>query len=57
MLEAQVSVMLDRCEAGDGKDNAAVLARASAGPDLLNGPKLDGDPGHADQRDIDKMFN
>ena len=57
MLEAQVSAMLDRCEAGGGKDNAAMPAKAAARPDLLNGPKLDGDAGHADQRDIDKMFN
>ena len=25
-------------------------------PRLLNGPKLDGDPGHASQHDIDAMF-
>jgi len=27
-----------------------------AGGDLINGPKLDGDSGHASQRDIDEMF-
>ena len=24
---------------------------------LINGPRLDGDSGHASQRDIDAMFN
>ncbi len=56
MLEAQVAAMLDRCEAGGGKDNSAVTAKAFAGRDLLNGPKLDGDPGHACQRTIDEIF-
>jgi chemotaxis protein CheZ len=56
MLEARVSAMLDRCEAGSGKDNSAVPAKAAAGPDLLNGPRLDGDAGHASQRDIDEIF-
>jgi hypothetical protein len=32
-----------------------VLAPARA-TSLINGPKLDGDAGHASQRDIDKMF-
>jgi chemotaxis protein CheZ len=54
MLEARVSAMLDRCEASG--NNLAGPAKAPAGPDLLNGPKLDGDAGHADQHDIDKIF-
>jgi chemotaxis protein CheZ len=32
------------------------VEHAPAPQDLLNGPKLDNDTGHADQSDIDRMF-
>jgi len=62
MVEDQIAAMLDRCAAIDGLNDAAmhalppVAANSSTGRGLLNGPKLDGDPGHASQRDIDEMF-
>lgn len=51
-IEDHVTVALARCEA----IAEAPAAVAPAGNGLLNGPKLDGDLGHANQRDIDKMF-
>jgi chemotaxis protein CheZ len=36
---------------------AAALAERKSGFVLLNGPKLDGDPGHASQADIDALFS
>ena len=51
-IEEQVTIALARCEAA--ADAPAVFAPTDNG--LLNGPKLDGDSGHASQRDIDKMF-
>ena len=35
---------------------AAALAERPPGPALLNGPKLEGDSGHASQDDIDALF-
>lgn len=54
-IEEQVAGMLERCE---GIPAAAPSLRPALSSDrgLLNGPKLDGDGGHASQRDIDKMF-
>lgn len=54
-IEEQVADILARC-------NGIPLAKPQSRPappaerGLLNGPKLDGDAGHASQRDIDKMF-
>ena len=56
MVEDQVAAVLDRCSTLIGGAPAPDLAAAAPGGDLLNGPKLDGDPGHASQRDIDAMF-
>jgi chemotaxis protein CheZ len=50
-LEHQVAAMLTRCDGGAPAPLAAKPACA-----LINGPKLDGDAGHASQRDIDAMF-
>lgn len=54
-IEEQVADMLARC---DGIAAAALQTHPPAPADrgLLNGPKLEGDAGHASQRDIDKMF-
>ena len=38
------------------KDLSAAAAEGDPATVLLNGPKLDGDPGHASQDDIDAMF-
>lgn len=55
MIEDQVTAMLDRC---NGIAVAESLAAPKTGDQaLLNGPKLDGDPGHASQSDIDAMFD
>jgi chemotaxis protein CheZ len=35
---------------------AAALAERDPGPVLLNGPKLEGDQGHATQDEIDAIF-
>lgn len=53
-VEEQVAAMLKRCDAVGGK--APAPAKPASGRGLLNGPRLDGDSGHTDQRDIDKMF-
>ena len=56
MVEDQVAAMLDRCNAIDGRKEAPTPTKPAHGRGLLNGPKLDGDSGHASQRDIDEMF-
>ena len=56
MVEDQVAAMLDRCNAIDGRSETPAPANSAHGRGLLNGPKLDDDPGHASQHDIDKMF-
>ena len=35
---------------------AAALAAREPVPAMLDGPKLDGDPGHASQDDVDALF-
>lgn len=54
-IEEQVADMLARC---NGIPAAQAQPRPALSGDrgLLNGPKLDGDAGHASQRDIDKLF-
>jgi chemotaxis protein CheZ len=52
LIEQQLAAMLDRCNGHAGKP--APQPAAACG--LINGPKLDGDSGHAEQRDIDAMF-
>ena len=53
LVEAQLSAMLARC---NGRAAEAPAPRRAAGGELINGPKLDGDSGHASQHDIDKIF-
>lgn len=52
-VEDRLALMLARCE---GASVAPPAVKPSRGNGLLNGPKLDGDAGHASQRDIDAMF-
>ena len=54
-IEEQVTDMLARSN-GTPATAAPQRAALSADRDLLNGPKLAGDAGHASQHDIDKMF-
>ena len=51
-VEEHVARML----AQSGTAEAAPAPEKPAGPRLVNGPKLDGDEGHASQSDIDAMF-
>lgn len=52
-VEGRLALMLARCE---GASVGSPAVKPARGNDLLNGPKLDGDAGHASQRDIDAMF-
>jgi chemotaxis protein CheZ len=54
-VEEQVAAMIERCD-GNGAGNASAAVKPRAGSSLLNGPRIDGDSGHASQRDVDKMF-
>jgi chemotaxis protein CheZ len=54
VIEKHVARMVALCDGGAAHVSATVTH--SAGQRLLNGPRLDGDAGHASQRDIDKMF-
>ncbi|MEJ2435305.1 MAG: protein phosphatase CheZ [Pseudolabrys sp.] len=55
-LEEQLAAMLARCAALTCTPEEAT-APEPADNGLLNGPKLDGDPGHASQADIDAIFS
>lgn len=55
VIEEQVAGVLARCN-GIPASQPQSRPGLSAERGLINGPKLDGDAGHASQRDIDKMF-
>jgi chemotaxis protein CheZ len=55
-VEEQLAAMLARYGALVGPAEPAALAEPAENDRLLNGPKLDGDCGHASQRDIDALF-
>lgn len=52
-IERQIAGMLAHCDRGSPLPVGA--AKSNGG--LINGPKLDGDKGHADQSDIDAIFS
>jgi len=54
-IEEQIAVVLERCNRM-ATPTATAAKKPAAGNGLVNGPRLDGDAGHADQRDIDVMF-
>lgn len=56
-IEEQVAAMLARCHGFTKPGASHVTAATPAESGLINGPRLDGDSGHASQRDIDAMFN
>ncbi len=56
-VEQQLADMLARCGALAGPGEAAAAAAPAQCSGLLNGPKLDGDAGHASQHDVDALFN
>ncbi|MGN6287297.1 MAG: protein phosphatase CheZ [Afipia sp.] len=58
-IEHHINVMMDIWGGVDAiKVHAPAVIDTRVGDDrLLNGPKMDGDEGHASQNDIDAMFN
>jgi chemotaxis protein CheZ len=58
-IENHITVMMDIWGGVDAiKAHAPAIVDTREGDDkLLNGPKLDDDPGHASQDDIDALFN
>lgn len=56
VLERQLETVLARCAGADTTTAASDIAPPRAGNELLNGPKLSGDAGHATQHDIDRLF-
>ena len=55
-IEAQVAVMQSHCDDIGATASSSATDKPLPGTGLLNGPKLDGDPDHACQHDIDIMF-
>lgn len=54
-IEQAVTRMLTRCQQPlDGEEKIAAMPAPQRG--LLNGPRLDGDSGHASQNEIDALF-
>jgi chemotaxis protein CheZ len=58
-IEHHINVMMDIWGGVDAiKVHAPAVIDTRVGDDrLLNGPKMDGDDGHASQNDIDALFN
>jgi chemotaxis protein CheZ len=56
-IEEEVAAMLARCNAFAGANVKPLTPEAPADRGLINGPRLDGDGGHASQSDIDAMFD
>jgi chemotaxis protein CheZ len=56
-IEEQVSAMLARGHMLAKSSSSRTTSLASSAAGLINGPRLDGESGHASQRDIDAMFN
>jgi chemotaxis protein CheZ len=57
MVEEQLADMLARCNGSGCAAEAAPVPAPAENGGLLNGPKLDGEAGHASQHDIDAIFN
>jgi len=56
MIEERVAAMIERCNSSDGKARPAAQTQQPSNCEFINGPRLDGDSGHASQNDIDAMF-
>lgn len=54
LVEERLTEAVAHSKFPDGASRAPAQAPAR---DLVNGPRLDGDAGHASQRDIDELFN
>lgn len=55
MVEEQLAVMIENCNTVAESARPPKTAGSKTG-EVLNGPRLDGDGGHANQQDIDLMF-
>lgn len=56
-IERKVTAMVARYDGSYADIGGAMAAKTAHDAKLLNGPKLDGDAGHASQHDIDKLFS
>jgi chemotaxis protein CheZ len=56
MVEEQLALMIENCNKVTSAARPDTAAGSHSSGDLLNGPRLDGDGGHASQQDIDLMF-
>jgi chemotaxis protein CheZ len=56
MVEEQLALMIENCNNVTSAARPDKAARSQPSGDLLNGPRLDGDGGHASQQDIDLIF-
>jgi len=57
VVEEQIAAMIERCNGFGCPSDAPAAAKPAAGRRLVQGPKLDGDSGYAEQSAIDTMFN
>ena len=56
MMEEQLALMIENCNNVTRTARPDKSAGSQPSGDLLNGPRLNGDGGHASQQDIDLMF-
>jgi chemotaxis protein CheZ len=56
MVEEQLALVIENCNNVTSAARPDKTAASQPSGDLLNGPRLDGDGGHASQQDIDLMF-
>jgi chemotaxis protein CheZ len=56
MVEEQLALVIENCNNVTSAARPDKAAASQPSGDLLNGPRLDGDGGHASQQDIDLMF-
>lgn len=56
MIEERLASMIVRCDNPEAVHYAVPADEIAAGSELINGPRLDGDSGHASQDDVDRIF-
>ena len=56
MVEEQLAAMIESCDAANSATRPGGTAESPPVTELINGPRLDGEAGHATQQDIDLMF-
>jgi chemotaxis protein CheZ len=57
LVEERIAAMIERCNGFGGPSDAPAAAKLAANRRPVQGPKLDGESGHAEQGDIDTLFN